>query len=416
MDATAYHDRSGAETWPWIAIAESPEAVYTTSGVLDDNASDQTGVISSTYVRHGRIRAPRIREGGIERSRPHRATLQEGDLAVVLVRRPGDSAFVTAEHAGRTATRSIGIIRAAPHLVRWLRIWLQTPTGKARIDEDVTAHVEPTVSLDTLRRMRFPLPPPAVIHRYHRAFCLIEEMIDLYQETARKAVELAGAIHDEWSSTDSIWETRRLGTVAKAKTGQGSARSLPPGALGSGVDAVTPIDLFDLAVPHVERFRLSSPTAAADAWPPGTLVLSTRPDGAHIAVTQRPASPTRGVVALRPADGKDTWWLYHELRSRRSDIARMAQGRNAREISARALANLNITWPDPRTRTDFYATTDPLHAVARQLISANATLHGLKDALLRDISAKVNAVVHPSGEASTGHGSGRSPEKGGVPE
>ncbi|MFG2841667.1 hypothetical protein ACGF12_00615 [Kitasatospora sp. NPDC048296] len=430
MDAAADHDRSDAEMWPWTAIAEfPPETVYTTSGVLDDNAPDPTGIISSTYVRHGRIRSPRNREGGLERSRPNRATLQEGDLAVVLVRRSGDSAFVTAEHAGWTATRSIGIIRAAPHIVRWLRIWLQTPTAKARIDEDVTAHVEPTVSLDTLRRMPFPLPPPDVITKYHRAFSLIEEMIDLHQEAARKAVELAGAIHDDWSSAGSIWETRRLGAVAKAKTGQGSARSLPPGTKGSGVDAITPTDLFDRAVPHVERFRLSSPTAAAEAWPPGTLMLSTRPDGAHIAVTQHPASPTRGVVAVRPADDEDTWWLYHELRSRSSDVARMAQGRNAREISARALANLSITWPDPRTRADFHATTDPLHAVAKQLVSASTTLHDLKDALLRDISARANAlpeqeaesheesaypslpaVVHTSLEAETNHESGWSSE------
>nr|WSZ15716.1 hypothetical protein OH837_21490 [Streptomyces canus] len=430
MDATAHHDGSGTEAWQRTSIGKfRKEDMYTTSGVLDDNAPDQTGIVSSTYVRDGKIHSPQTGKRGPGDSRPNRATLKEGDLVVVLVRRPGDAAFVTAEHAGWTATRSIGIIRADPHVVRWLRIWLQTPTAKARIDEDVTAHVEPTVSLDTLRTMPFPLPPPDVITKYHRAFSLIEEKIDLHEEAARKAVELADAIHDDWSTTSPVRETRLLGDVAKAKTGSGSARSIPREIEGPSVDVITPTDLFDLTVPHVERFRLRSPAYASEAWPPGTFMLSTRPDGAHIAATQHPASPTRGVVAVRPADDKDSWWLLHELRSRSSNIAQMAQGRNAREISARALSRMSIAWPDSITRTDFHTMTDPLHAMARQLVSESATLHDLKDALLRDISAKASVLLEQEAEldeervcpprpsmvpapreATTSHESGWSPE------
>ncbi|MFF4179900.1 hypothetical protein [Streptomyces sp. NPDC001750] len=430
MASAAHRNSIGTEAWQATAIANfHPKDMYTTSGVLDDDAPGQADIVSSTHVRDGRIHSPRTRERGRGDTRPSRAALKEGDLAVVLVRRTGDAAVVTAEYAGWTATRSIGIIRADPHVVRWLRIWLQTSAAKARIDEDVTAHVEPTVSLDTLRRMRFPLPPPDVIAKYHRAFSLIEEMIDLHQEAARKAVELADAIHDDWSSASPAWETRLLRDVAKAKTGKGSARSLPPRTKGTGVDAITPTDLFGLTVPHVERFRLSSPADDAEAWPPGTFMLSTRPDGAHIAVTQDPATPTRGVLAVRPVDDTDSWWLLHELRSRSSSIAKVAQGRNAREISARALSRLGITWPDSITRADFHAMTDPLHAVARQLVSKVATLHDLKDALLRDISAKAGAVLEqkeepdeervyptrppvipPTRKASTGHESGWSPE------
>ncbi|MFF5669769.1 hypothetical protein ACFY8S_06440 [Streptomyces hygroscopicus] len=429
MDATAHHDGSSTDGWQRTTIAEFPKgSMYTTSGVLDDNAPDQAGIVSSTYVRNGKIHSPQTGELGPGDSRPNRATLKEGDLAVVLVRRTGDAAFVTAEHAGWTATRSIGIIRADPHVVRWLRIWLQTPTAKARIDEDVTAHVEPTVSLDTLRSMPFPLPPPDIIAKYHRVFSLIEEKIALHQEAARKAVELADAIHNDWSTASPVWETRLLGEVAKAKTGKGSARSLPRGPKESGADAITPSDLFDLPVPHVERFRLSSPALVSEAWPPGTFMLCTRPDGAHIAVTQRPASPTRGVVAVQPTDDKDNWWLLHELRNRSSDIAQVAQGRNGREISARALSRLSIAWPDSTTRGDFHTMTDPLHAMARQLVSESATLHDLRDALLRDISAKARMLleqeaepdeerVHPPqpsivptpSEAATGHESGWSP-------
>lgn len=399
MDATARQAGSGTGAWRWTSIAKFPaSAIYTTSGVLDDNAAEQAGVVSSSNVREGRIRTPWSGKRGPGDSPPNRATLKEGDLAVVLVRRPGDSALVTAEHAGSTATRPIGIIRAEPHVVRWLRIWLQTPTAKARIEEDVTAHVEPTVSLDTLRRMLFPLPPPEVIAGYHRAFSLLEENIELQQDAARKAVELADAIHDDWSSAEPAWRTRPLGEVAKARTGKGSARLLLPRMEGPDIDAITPKELFDLPVPHVKRFRLSSPVDVAAAWPPGTFMLSTRPDGVHIAVTRHAAAPTRGVVAVRPTDDKDSWWLLHELRSRSSDVARLAQGRSAREVSARALSRLNINWPDSRTRADFHTMTEPLHAVARLLVSEIAILQDLKDALLRDISAKAGVLQEQEAE------------------
>ncbi|MFE0183418.1 restriction endonuclease subunit S [Streptomyces olivaceus] len=404
MEANADQADSGKAAWQTTSINHERihGRIYTTSGFLDEAAAAQTaGVVSSTLVQGGRILSPRANECRPSESPPSRAILREGDLAVVLVRRVGDSALVTPEHAGCTATRSIGIIRAEPHIVRWLRIWLQTPTAKARIDEDVTAHVEPTISLDTLNRMLFPLPPPDVINAYHRAFGLIEEMTALYQETARKAVELADALHDDWASTSPPWETRPLAKVAKSKTGKGSERSLPPLPAEPTIDVtdvVAPKDLYDLPAPHVQRFRLSSPSSDGEAHPPGTLLLSTRSDGAHIVVLSRPATPLRGVVAIRPGEDEDGWWLLHELRSRSSDIARLAQGQNGREISAGALKRLEVTWPDRFARTDFHAMADPLHAAARLLVAKIATLHTLRDALLRDISAKAGVLREPTAD------------------
>ncbi|KOU19503.1 hypothetical protein ADK52_28705 [Streptomyces sp. WM6372] len=164
-------------------------------------------------------------------------------------------------------------------------------------------------------------------------------------------------------------------------------------------------------------------------------MLSTRPDGAHIAVTRRPATPLRGVVAVRPVEDGDRWWLLHELRSRSGDITQMTQGRNAREISAGALKRLEVTWPDRFTRTDFHAMADPLHTTARLLISKTATLHALRDALLRDISAKAGVLREQAAEpeeegataprpaavpatpgSETGDESGWSPEHRRVPE
>ncbi|MEV5882515.1 hypothetical protein AB0L74_07320 [Streptomyces sp. NPDC052020] len=407
MEAEADRVESGTTVWRTTSIEiEGDQKIRTTCGFVDDKDADKIpGVVSSTFVRDGRILAIPVNEYRTGESPPSRATLREDDLAVVLVRRVGESALVTPEHAGWTATRSIGIIRAEPLIVRWLHIWLQTPTAKARIDEDVTAHVEPTVSLGTLRQMLFPLPPPDVISAYHRTFSLIEETISLYRETARKAVALADALHDNWAFSSRPWETRSLAKVAKLKTGKGSERSLLPPPVEPSADVVAPRDLYDLPVPHVPRFRLSGPAEADESHPSGTIMLSTRSDGAHIAVLNRPATPLRSVVAIRPAEDEDRWWLLHELRSRSGDIAGLAQGQNSREISALALRRLEITWPDRFSRAEFHTAAGPLHEAAQLLVSRIATLHDLRNALLRDISAKIGILREPttkSAEQGTG--------------
>lgn len=397
--ATLTHP-SGLDTAAWpttsIAIEQLRRGVYTTCGAVDAKSSGQApGVVGSEFVREGRIFPPRLHEWAASGPPAPRA-LREGDLAVVLVGRVGDSALVTSEHAGWPATRSIGIIRADPHLVRWLRIWLRTPTAKARIEEDVTAHVEPTISLDTLRRMLFPLPPPDVVAAYDRAFGLIEETASLRERSARQAVALADALHGDWASAEPSWRTEALAKVAEPKTGKGAERSLPPVPGGPAIDAVAPSDLFGLPVPHVENFRLRSPADAGPAHPSGTLMLSTRPDGVHIAVTRHPAMALRGVVAVRPVEDEDRWWLLHELRARSAEITRAAQGRNAREISALALKRLSVTWPDPFTRAAFQRLAEPLHATARLHIAEIATLRNLRDSILRDISAKAGVLREPT--------------------
>lgn len=403
MEAGADRVESGTTAWRTTSIEiEGVRRVRITCGFLDDDgtAGRTPGVVSSAFVRDGRILAIQADDRRPGESPATRATLRTGDLAVVLVRRVGESALVTPEHEGWTATRSIGIIRAEPLIARWLRIWLRTPTAKARIDEDVTAHVEPTVSLDTLRQMLFPLPPPEVIGAYHRAFSLIEEMTALYGEAARKAVETADALHADWAPSAGQWETRPLAKVATSKTGKGSERSLPPSPPEPSADVIAPKDLYDLPVPHVSRFRLLGPAEGGALQPSGSIVLSTRSDGVHTAVLSRPATPLRSVVAIRPAEIEDRWWLLHELRSRSGDIAGFAQGRNGREISALALRRLEITWPDRFSRAEFHRAAEPLHEAAQLLVSRIATLHDLRNALLRDISAKAGILREPATESA----------------
>ncbi len=87
------------------------------------------------------------------------------------------------------------------------------------------------------------------------------------------------------------------------------------------------------------------------------------------------------------------------------DIAELAQGQNSREISALALRRLKITWPDRFSRAEFHRAAEPLHEAAQLLVSKIATLHDLRNSLLRDISAKAGILREPTTK-STEQGTG----------
>ncbi|KAB2384588.1 restriction endonuclease subunit S domain-containing protein [Actinomadura montaniterrae] len=100
-----------------------------------------------------------------------------------------------------------------------------------------------------------------------------------------------------------------------------------------------------------------------------------------------PTTPNRGVLAVRPSDRTDRWWLLHELRSRSEDLSKIAQGRQAREISRRAFSQLDLSWPDHAVRRRFQEVAEPLHGRARLALEENRLLNELLERVLRDVSS-----------------------------
>ncbi|MEU8803196.1 hypothetical protein [Spirillospora sp. NPDC048819] len=109
--------------------------------------------------------------------------------------------------------------------------------------------------------------------------------------------------------------------------------------------------------------------------------------GARAALTWLPTTPNRGVLAVRPSEPSDRWWLRHELRSRSRDLPKIAQGRQAREISRRALSHLELRWSDPEVRQRFQEVVEPLHGRAVLALEENQLLKELLDRVLRDVSS-----------------------------
>ncbi|MCJ1676122.1 hypothetical protein MTF65_01830 [Streptomyces sp. APSN-46.1] len=372
---------------------EVAQDVSITYGISDLGFPEHQGVVRIGDIRRGRIVTDQPGRTGAAEPKASRAVLQEGDLAVVLVRRVGDAALVTADHEAWIATRGVGIIRAKdPAIARWLRIWLQTPRARAWIDQHVSAHVEPTLSLDALRKMPVSVPPPEQIQKIHELITVIEAKAELNLSIAAHAIELADAYHANWERHNASWSRRQFGAVADAKTGTGKP---PSEREGPRPAQVTPSEILGASLPYIDGIECLDLAAHPGAFGPGTILVATRSGGARVAVTRRPAIPGRGVLAVRPAEPTDLLWLLHELRSRCGELSQVAQGRSAREITRRAFLRLEVEWPGKDVREQFHRVAEPMHSRAQMAVDENRSLHDLRSRLLRDISSRSRTLFRP---------------------
>ncbi|MFG3289689.1 hypothetical protein ACGF3G_12915 [Streptomyces sp. NPDC048179] len=379
---------SGGPTGAWTGttLADAEKGLYITYGIRDRDLPDQQGVVRAGDIRDGRVATEQPGRWGSADPRETRAALRRDDLVVVLVRRVGDAALVTEEHHGWIATRSVGIIRSKdPLTTRWLRIWLRTARARAWIERHVTAHVEPTLSLDALRKMPVLLPPRDQIERLDELVTLVETKRALNLGIAADAVELADAHHATWARQRASWPLSAFGKVVRARTGRAASSSVPEDDVDTAW--VAPADVLNASLPYIEATDHRGPADAGAVCEPGTLLIATRPAGGRAVVTLLPAAAGRSVLSLHPDDPVDRWWLLHELRSRSGEIADAAQGRHAREITQRAFARLEVPWPARDVRERFHHVAQPLHGLARQMLDENRSLDRFLRMLLRNISA-----------------------------
>ncbi|GHE88471.1 hypothetical protein [Streptomyces fumanus] len=384
------------EAWTTARLEDLAKDLHVTYGINDRGLPRHQGVVRAGDVRDGRITTDQPGcEGGVMQ-RTTRATLQRDDLVVVLVRRVGDAALVTEEHEGWVTTRSVGIVRSKErHITRWLRIWLRTRRAQAWIQQHVSAHVEPTLSIDALRKMPVAVPPLERIEKLHELVTLIEDKTRLNLSIAADAVALADAHYATWNRYRTSWPTCEFGRVARASTGRAASSSAPENGVTCNWGA--PSDILTTRLPYLDGTERQGLAVPGDICEPGTILIATRPDGMRAAVTLRPVVAGRGVLAVHPGDPENRWWLLHELRLRSRQLSRAAQGRQAREITKRAFSRLDVAWPADDVRREFDRVARPLHQVAQQRVAENASLN---ETLVTLLSALSPAADRPAG--STG--------------
>ncbi|WP_143120641.1 restriction endonuclease subunit S domain-containing protein [Actinacidiphila alni] len=348
--------------------------ITVTYGVVEPGGYARGGVpmLQAQNILRGRLASDstmRIDEAVHLQNR--RTWLRQGDLVVVLVGRVGDAALVTAEHAGWNAARSVGVIRCtdssdqATSTVEWLRYWFKSPSMRLWFAREARGFAQPTIGARAIANLTVPLPAAADRHRCLDVLAQVEERALASLDLSRAATDTADALFAQLRMAGGALPAL-IGDVCEARAGGGRAhrRTVVDEADTdesgrSGVQVAT-ADVLNAEFPYWWNRMTGGPDRA---WTePGQLLIATKKGASRIVLdASGDAEAARGTLSVRADGAEEQWWLLHELRARRGDIALAAQGASARELSARAFSSLPLAWPTARVRSEFAELASALH-------------------------------------------------------
>lgn len=367
----------------WAALVDLPGVEVVGYGINRPGRPVLDGVpmLRAGDIVDGRIQTTDMVRVGREVAEAHPKTrLRPGDLLIVLVGRVGEAAVTRPEHEGWNVARSVALVRCAdPHLAQWLRIWLAMPTARAWCDTQAAGTVQRTLGLRSLRQLPVALPSLADRERVLRVVRAIENRAEVNDRIAHTAVALADAHFAALAADRKGWPERRFKDVVRdARTGTVPRPSAPSG----GDEWVAPVDVLRSPLPYIDTTDVSDLSSV-----PGSVLVVPKAGQVHAAVSWTPVTVSRGVLALRPEQEGDTWWLLHEIRSRGSELSQLAQGTAGRELSARAFVQAAVAWPSDEVLARFARLASALHTRALVAQRENHTLRALLDDSLRTLGA-----------------------------
>ncbi|MFD7897349.1 hypothetical protein [Streptomyces sp. NPDC059743] len=367
----------------WAALTDLPGVEVVGYGINRPGRPDLDGVpmLRAGDIADGRIQTKEMVRVGREVAEAHPKTrLRPGDLLIVLVGRIGEAAVTRPEHEGWNMARSVALVRCAdPRLAQWLRVWLAMPTARAWCDTQAAGTAQRTLGLRSLRQLPVALPSQADRERTLRVVRAIESRAEVNDRIAHTAVALADAHFGALAADRKSWPERTFKDVVRdARTGTAGR----PPALSGGDAWVAPADVLRSPLPYIDTTDVSDLSGV-----PGSVLVVPKTGQVHAAVSRTPLIVSRGVLALRPEQEGDTWWLLHEIRSRSSELSQLAQGTAGRELSARAFIQATVAWPPEEVLARFARLAGALHRRALTAQRENCTLRALLNDFLHTLGA-----------------------------
>lgn len=131
-------------------------------------------------------------------------------------------------------------------------------------------------------------------------------------------------------------------------------------------------------------------SCSTQLMPKGTVLFSSRAPIGYVAIAQNPICTNQGFKSIVPYDGIDSEFLYYQLIYLRNEIRELGRGTTFKEISARALGEVQVVVPPLDEQQRVVARIEELFS---QLDSAAATLNTIKQQLVVYRQAVVKSIL-----------------------
>jgi type I restriction enzyme S subunit len=222
----------------------------------------------------------------------------------------------------------------------------------------------------------------------------------------RAIAEVLGALDDKIAANDRV--VRTLQELADAKYGQ-AVMELVPGEVtfatvaevsGGGTPSTsvgdywdgdiawaTPTDVTALPSPYLRDTKRKITKAGLKAcssglYPPGSILMTSRATIGAFAIAELPVAVNQGFIVVNAKNPDAQWWLFHEMRSRVTELQSYANGATFLELPRGRFKDIPIRLAGPGVVRQFSEDVSVFHRTAAHFSSESRELASARDELL----------------------------------
>ncbi|HEU4959088.1 MAG TPA: restriction endonuclease subunit S [Sphingomonas sp.] len=354
-------------------------------------------------VAEGRI-ADNLRTITQEVSAPYRRTLlRGGELLVSLVGNPGEVAVVPASLKGANLARQVGMVALRSKVcTKYVMYALRSPAGRASLFAHTKGSVQQVINLADLKRVQIPFPPDRIQRRIADILSAYDDLIEnntrriaILEDMARRLFEEWFGNADEVSGSQPIRIDRLIDFDPKTKVPK------------EGRKAFLPMPCVQTNSMVVSEWEEREGNSGSKFLNGDTLLARITPclENGKTAFVDFLGGGEAGfgstefiVMRGRSAPPEFVYCLARSGAFREHAIKSMSGATGRQRVSSAAVAQFEISEPDPNQLERFGKVARPMFQMIRSLADANTKLRRTRDLLLpKLISGEVEVGV--AGEA-----------------
>ncbi|MCX6789457.1 MAG: restriction endonuclease subunit S [Candidatus Gribaldobacteria bacterium] len=289
---------------------------------------------------------------------------------------------------------------------QWLYYWLLSPQGKSELNKCTIGSSQKAYTINLLYALQIELPDIPTQTRIASVLSAYDDLIENNEKRIKALGEMAQLLYTEWfvkfkfpgheksklidSHTEygpipEGWEVKRLKEIGKAVTG----KTPPTGNLenfdGEILFIKTPDIHGNIFVLKTEQTlsKIGVKTQSLKLLPEKTVFVSCIGTLGVVGITSKPSQTNQQINALMFNDNSDYCFFYFFAKSLKQKLIGLgSNGSTMGNVNKDKFENINILYPNKKTRKLFYKATTNLFDEILTLQKYNQNLSQTRDLLI----------------------------------
>ena len=239
----------------------------------------------------------------------------------------------------------------------------------------------PQLTVPMVKKYEIPLPPlpeqTRIVSILDKAFAEIAKAKANAEQNLKNAKELFESylqrvfFNGKLKVENGKWVEKTLGEVCEIKNG-GTPKTKDKEYWNGNINWITPKDLGKLSQRYVSNTprkitSLGLQKSSAKLLPINSIILSTRAPIGHLAINKTEMATNQGCRGIIPIPIINFEFIYYFLKKSVKKLNELGTGATFKELSTRALSNIEIPFPSLKEQQSIVKKLDTLQSETKKL-------------------------------------------------